>query len=265
MWKSWKLPANEGTRVHRFGDAMICVSLDTAGEGSVLAAMAVYAQDLPPESRPSKTRQADIVLPPLSDSAWMRSYIGKADSYELAPGYPPIPICVRLRESFSLSPGAELEGWVFSKLEARLVVGEKVLVSLPLRPPYKTLYGLPEAGVVCRYDEADFLASSEAVMDSLHADPALMAHPVLLKNASQEPVKVTDLCIYGEQLSIFGIGSRLQSEKLHFTFSSSGVRMSLDGRGSLPRGAELIAKPRVSGEERFIERSFEIFKAITRI
>jgi len=50
-----------------------------------------------------------------------------------------------------------------------------------------------------------------------------------------------------------------------FNFSSSGVRMNLDGQAPLPPGATTIAKPAVSGEERFIVRSFELFKTITRI
>ncbi len=264
MWKTWNLPRNEGTRMHRFGDAAICVAVDSAGEGSVLAAMALYAPELPSKAARGG-REAPVALPPLSSPSWTRSYAGGAETYELLPGYPPIPVCVRLRESFRLSPGSGLDGWIFSKLEARVSVNGSELGSFPLRLPFKTLYGIPQAGVVCRYDEADFLSSRESVMETLHADPALIAHPVSLRNSSPEPVQVTDLCIYGEQLSIFSIGTRLVSEALHFNFSASGVRMSMDGRGSLPPGATLVAKPRVSGEERFIERSFELFKAMTRI
>jgi hypothetical protein len=78
-------------------------------------------------------------------------------------------------------------------------------------------------------------------------------------------VLVSELCIYGEQLSIISVGSKMQSEKLLFIFSSSGVRMSLDGQGLLPPGSVTITKPLVSGEERFIVRSFELFKTMTRI
>jgi hypothetical protein len=160
-----------------------------------------------------------------------------------------------------------LEGWIFSRLEARILVSGQVLASFPLARPMKTLYGTPDAGAICRHDEAQFLASSEPMFDSLFTDPGLIAHPVRLRNSSPEPVRVTELCIYGEQLSIFGSGSgsAMQSERLSFVFGSSGVRMSLDTASSMPDGWKTIARPRVSGEERFIERSFELFKAMTRL
>ncbi|MBN2874411.1 MAG: hypothetical protein JXM71_04895, partial [Spirochaetales bacterium] len=129
----------------------------------------------------------------------------------------------------------------------------------------KTLYGPPDTGVVCRFDTADFLAAEEPIVSSLHADPRYVAHPVRIRNTSTGSVRVTDLCIYGEQLSIFLADSMLLSERLLFSFSSSGVRMSLDGQSPLTRNAQAIAKPTVSGEERFIVRSFELFKTMTRI
>ncbi len=263
-WRRWDLPKDEGTRLHQFGDMRICVAVDMAGEGDILAALPLYP-DRYPAAGPKARKQAALSLPSLSDRAWTRFYMGNGSDYELAPAYPRIPTCVRLKDPFSLPPGATLEGWIFSRIDACIKVGDVAVISYPLAPPAKTLYGTPDAGVVCRYDEAGFLAETEPVVSSLHADPRYVAHPVRLKNASQAPVTVSDLCIYGEQLSIFGVESMLQSEKLLFVFSASGVRMSLDGQASMPPGAVTVAKPAVSGEERFIERSFELFKTITRI
>lgn len=261
IWRSWPVPRNEGTAVHRTGGATLCVSIEQAGDGDVLAALARYAED----DAPGAKRAAQLVLPPLDDPAWSRYYSGKADHYELEPGYPELPVCVRLHEPFRLPPGADLRGWIFSHLEAKLKVGHAIAGAFPLKKPYKTLYGPPDAGVICRYDEADFLASDEPATAALHDDPSLVAHPVRLRNSSSDPVLVEELCIYGEQLSVFGVGRHMQSERLLFVFNSSGVRMSLEGQGALPPGAKLLSRPTVSGEERFIERSFELFKAITRI
>jgi hypothetical protein len=172
---------------------------------------------------------------------------------------------VHLRESFFLPPGTTLEGWIFSRIQVRITANEAEVASFPLQRPFKTLYGTPDAGVVCRYDEAEFLASREPIVSSFNAHPGYVAHPVRLRNTSSDPVLVSDLCIYGEQLSIFGVESIMQSERLLFIFSSSGVRMSLDGQAPLPPGATTIARPLVSGEERFIVRSFELFKTMTRI
>jgi len=259
MWKTYTIPRNEGTRIHHAGSTQLCVAVDQAGEGTVLSSLVRYNQ-------PSARANRQITdLPPLSDKTWIRSFIGKAEQYELKPAFPPVPICVRLREAFSLGSGQELDGWIFSTLEAHLSVQGKSLAAYPLRKPFKTLFGMPETGVICRYDEADFLASGEAVLGTLHDDPVLVAHPVHLKNVSSMPVTVTDLCIYGEQLSIFRQGSRFQTEGIQFTFSQAGVRMNLDSKASLGPGSVLVAKPSVSDEERFIERSFELFKAITRI
>ncbi|PKL23802.1 MAG: hypothetical protein CVV47_13405 [Spirochaetae bacterium HGW-Spirochaetae-3] len=263
-WKRWDLPRNEGTRLHQFGDMRICIAVDMAGDGDILAALPIYP-DRPTETRKKPRIPANLALPSLSDRAWTRFYMGSRGDYEIVPAYPPIPTCVRLKDPFSLPPGSTLEGWIFSRIEACIRVGDTSVVSYPLTRPAKTLYGPPDAGVVCRYDEAEFLATAEPIVSSLHADPRFVAHPVRLKNVSATPVVVSDLCIYGEQLSIFGVESMLQSEKLLFAFSSSGVRMSLDGQAPLPRGARTVAKPSVSGEERFIERSFELFKTITRI
>ncbi len=255
-WKRWDLPTNEGTRIHRIGDRRVCVAADMVGDQYVLAAMA-----LPPEA----SKGARLSLPSLSDKAWTRFYMDKAEGYELAPAYPPIPTCVRLKQPFSMAPGSTVEGWVFSRVEACVVVGGARVAAFPLATPYKTLYGSPEAGVICRYDEEEFLAAAEPVASSLHADQRFVAHPVRLRNASSEPVEVSDLCIYGEQLSIVGGETSMRSERLLFVFSSSGVRMSLDGQAPLPPGSRVLAKPTVSGEERFIVRSFELFKNITRI
>jgi hypothetical protein len=263
-WKQWDLPRNEGTRLHEFGDVIICVAVDLAGNGEILETIPIYpAHDVPIHKKTGVG--PGITLPALSDPSWTRFYLGKENDYEIMPAYPPMPTCVRIKEPFSLPPGTTLEGWIFSRIEACIRVGDTVVASYPLAPPVKTLYGTPDAGVVCRYDEAEFLASSEPVLTSFHDDPRFVAHPVRLKNTSSAPVLVSELCIYGEQLSIISVGSKMQSEKLLFIFSSSGVRMSLDGQGLLPPGATTIAKPLVSGEERFIVRSFELFKTMTRI
>ena len=267
IWKNWKLPLDEGARCHSFGKTSLYVSIETAGDGAVLAAMSTFHEDKPAQKK-GKTQKSNPSmpeLPPIDDPIWTRAFVGKTQEYGLYPGYPPLPICARLHESFALPPGSDIMGWIFSHLEARILIDGETMASFALIPPYKTLYGTPDSGVVCRYDEAVFLASEEPATDFSHANPALVAHPVRIRNASSGPVTVSDLCIYGEQLSIFGTGSRLQSERLLFTFSSSGVRMAIDSQGRVPRGATVLAKPQISGEERAFERSFELFKAITRI
>jgi hypothetical protein len=267
IWKDWKLPLDEGARCHSFGKTSLYVSIDTAGDGAVLAAMVKFPEDQTSTRKRSKTGQKQPLheLPPFDDAAWTRAFAGTTQEYGLYPGYPPLPICVKLNESFSLPPGSDIVGWIFSHLEARILIDGEAMASFALIPPYKTLYGTPDSGVVCRYDEAVFLASEEPATNFAHSNPALVAHPVRIRNSSSGPVKVSDLCIYGEQLSIFGTGTRLQSERLLFTFSSSGVRMAIDSQGKVPRDAIVLAKPQVSGEERAFERSFELFKAMTRI
>lgn len=233
----------------------------------MLAAMVRFPEEkeATKKSRKSAQRLSTPELPPIEDTAWTRTFIGKSTEYGLFPGYPPLPICVKLHESFSLPPGSDIMGWIFSHLEARVIIEDQTIVAFPLLPPFKTLYGTPDSGVVCRYDEAVFLASKEPAMDFFHEDPTLVAHPVHIRNISSEPLMVRDLCIYGEQLSIFGTGNRLQSEGLLFTFSSSGVKMAIDSQGRIPRNATVLAKPHISGEGRAFERSFELFKAITRM
>lgn len=267
IWKNWKLPLDEGARCHAFGKTTLYVSIDSAGDGSVLAAMVKFSEDksASKKGRRTPTRPALPELPPIDDAAWTRAFVGKTQEYGLYPGYPPLPICVKLHESFALPPGSDIIGWIFSHLEARILVNGEAIASFALIPPFKTLYGTPDSGVVCRYDEAVFLASEEPATDFSHANPALVAHPVRIRNVSSGPVVVSDLCIYGEQLSIFDIDSHLQSERLLFTFSSSGVRMAIDSQGRVPRGATVLARPQISGEERAFERSFELFKAMTRI
>lgn len=257
MWKKHIFPHNEGIKIHRFGNSLLYIALDQAGEGTILSSMVKFEME--------KTSHKSRELPALTESGWHRAFTDKAQEYELQPAYPKIPVCIHFNDDFYLSPGQILSGWVFSTLEASVTVNSIPLTTHPLINPYKTLYGMPDSGVICRYDETAFLASGEAMMDALHADLTKVAHPVLLKNMSAETVRVSELCIYGEQLSIFGDGTRFQSESLIFTFSSFGVRMRMDSRLSIPQGSRLVARPRVSGEERFIERSFELFKAITRI
>lgn len=264
MWRSWELPRNEGSRLHKFGDVQICVAVQQAGEGDILATLPLYP-DPSSSDKKSAGQKASLSIPSLSDSAWTRFFMGKENTYEIVPAYPPIPVCVHLKDPFSLPPGSTLEGWIFSRIEASIRVKNVTVASFPLSQPFKTLYGTPDAGVVCRYDEAQFLASSEPIVGSFNKDPRYVAHPVRLKNLSSEPVLVSDLCIYGEQLSILEIDSKMQSERILFLFSSAGVRMSLDWQSPLPSGAITIAKPVVSGEERLIERSFALFKTITRI
>lgn len=264
LWRSWELPRNEGSRIHKLGDVHICVAVQQAGEGDILATMPIYPDPSPSDKKPARTK-ASLSLPSLSDAAWTRFFMGKENTYDIVPSYPPLPVCVHLKDPFSLPPGSTLEGWIFSKIEASIHVKNVTVASYPLSQPHKTLYGTPDAGVVCRYDEAEFLASSEPIVSSFNKDPRYVAHPVRLKNLSSEPVMVSDLCIYGEQLSIYEVDSKMQSERIIFIFTSAGVRMSLDWQSQVPPGAITIAKPAVSGEERLIERSFALFKTITRI
>jgi len=265
MWEQYQVPRSEGTRIHRIGTTLICVVAVISGEGDLLSAMPMYDSVMPLKIPARRKAALPLALPPLDDPVWYRFFIDSSEHYELLPGYPQMPVCVMLKEAFSLPPGADLKGWIFSRIEARILVSGTELVSFPLARPHKTLYGTPESGVICRHDEAQFLTSSEPMFESMLTDPGLVAHPVRLRNTSSAAVRVTELCIYGEQLSIFWTGSRMQSERLSFVFGSSGVRMSLDGQGSLPVEWKTITKPRVSGEERFIERSFELFKAMTRL
>lgn len=257
-WGSWPLPKDEGAREHRFGDTTLVVAADKAGEGDVLAAAVLYGRG----GRTPGKKSRVLALPPPGDPAWKRVHTPSAGDYSLMPGYPSLPVCLSLRQPFILAPGARVEGWICSHAEARLVLGGAEAVSLPLARPYKTLYGSPESGVVCRHDETDFLAGDELLLASLKSDPRLIAHPVRLHNASSAPVSVAELCVYGEQLSVLADAGGLRSERLSFVFSESGVKMRLDG--AVPQGSAVLAKPRVSGEERFIERSFEVWKAITK-
>jgi hypothetical protein len=250
-----------------FGKTAVYVAVDTAGDGAVLASMVRFAEEKTDRKRSRSSTKKPVTpeLPPIEDVAWTRTFMGKAAEYGLYPGYPPLPVCVKLHESFMLPPGSDIVGWIFSHLEARILFEDQTMVSFPLLPPFKTLYGTQDSGVVCRYDEAIFLATEEPATDFYHLDPTLVAHPVRIRNTSSDPLMVSDLCIYGEQLSIFGTGTRLQSEGLQFTFSSSGVKMSIDNQRRVPRNATILAKPRVSSEGRAFERSFELFKAITRM
>ena len=95
MWKHWTLPKNEGTRLHEFGTSRICVAVDTAGEGDILAAMPIYP-DIAAVTKPTG-RKPGLSLPPLTDSSWIRYYMGKDDGYRLAPAYPPLPKWRRFR------------------------------------------------------------------------------------------------------------------------------------------------------------------------
>jgi len=264
MWKHWDLPRDEGTRLHRIGDVQIYVAMDIAGEGEVLATLPIYPETTPAARKTGRVKKV-FSLPPLSDPVWTRYFMGGQDAYAILPSYPRIPVCVRLSQPFLLPPGTDLEGWIFSRIEATIMVGDTQVSSYPLAVPYKTLYGTPDAGVVCRYDEAEFLAISEPVVSTMHADPRFVAHPVRLRNTSSSPLLVSDLCIYGEQLSIFELDSMLQSERILFSFSASGVRMSLDGQSPMTKEAKTLVKPTVSGEERFIVRSFELLKTMTRL
>jgi len=264
MWKHWELPRDEGTRLHSIGDVKIYVAMDIAGEGEVLATLPIYPEAAPVVKKPGRAKPL-FSLPPLSDAVWTRYFMGKQDTYSIFPSYPPLPVCVKLNQPFLLPPGADLEGWVFSRIEAKIMVDDTTVASYPLAVPFKTLYGTPDAGVVCRYDQAEFLAASEPVVSSMHADPRFVAHPVRLRNTSSTALMVSDLCIYGEQLSIFEVDSMLHSERILFSFSASGVRMSLDGQAPLTRKAQILVKPSVSGEERFIVRSFELLKTMTRL
>jgi len=265
MWDKYEVPRSEGTRIHHIGTTLICVAAVISGEGDLLSAMPMYDAGTPMKKTTRKKAEPFLALPPLDDPVWYRFFINSSEHYELLPGYPQMPVCVKLKEAFSLPPGADLTGWIFSKIEARILVSGTELVSFPLAKPHKTLYGTPESGVICRHDEAQFLTSSEPMFESMLTDPGLVAHPVRLRNTSSAAVRVNELCIYGEQLSIFWTGTRMQSERLSFVFGTSGVRMSLDGQGSHQSDWTTITKPRVSGEERFIERSFELFKAMTRL
>lgn len=285
IWKTWPLPLDEGARCHQFRNTTLHIAVERAGEGTVLAAMVQYdtgnnatlpdegtaagvvAKTTPGRGKRRKAAQQQVMdsLPPLEDPSWTRAFAGQRSEYALVPAFPAIPVCIHLHEPFSLPSGSDINGWVFSHLEARILISGEPMAAFPLRPPFKTLYGTPDSGVVCRYDEAIFLASEEPATGLSHADRALIAHPVRIRNPSSSTVKVSDLCIYGEQLAIYDFHGQLQSDGLLFTFSSSGVRMGMDSQARAPRAAQILAKARVSSEERAFERSFELFKAMTRM
>jgi len=259
MWNTWELPPEGKPRRHDLGLATLYVGTDSAGEGTVLTALVAYDGAAPGGKR------RPVPAPRADDARWTRSFLDGRSGYEVAPAYPAIPVCVHLAESFSLQPGSRLSGWIFSRAEVELKTNGKSLRRFPLEPPRKTLFGRSDSGIVCRHEEAAFLASDEPAFAVVDADQTLVAHPVRVHNGSGGPIEVTELCFYGEQLSIFAVGSDLVSEPISFEFSASGMRMGVQSQGRAPEGSRILAQARVSGEERFIERSFELLRAMTRI
>lgn len=201
LWTTYDFPGQSGTRVHSIGETNICVATEQAGEGELLSVIAVY--NVNTKKQAASKAGKGFFVPPMTDPGWKRMLVKNSSEYSLLPAYPDLPVCINIKEAFLLPPGAELEGWIFSRLEAQIQVEGSIVASFPLRKAHKTLFGQADTGVVCRYDEADFLAADEPLFNIMRTDPSLIAHPVKLKNSSQEAILVNELCIYGEQLSIF--------------------------------------------------------------
>ncbi len=263
LWNTYSFPWQEGIKIHELGETSICVAIEQAGEGKLISVLPVYKTHTE-QKKKAKTGKP-VYIPPMTDPAWIRMLVSNGSEYSLLPAYPGLPVCIKLKEAFLLPAGAELEGWIFSRPEAQIWLANSLVASLPLRPPHKTLFGQPDTGIVCRYDEAEFLATGEPLFEAMIADPSLVSHPVRLKNSSQEGMLVEELCIYGEELSIFAQGDRMMSEKLSFVFSASGLKMSLIGQDPASSGWMLLTRPKISGEERFRVRSIELLRAITRL
>ncbi len=263
LWSRWGLPETEKTgapRIHRIGLASILVTVDSAGESPIIAVRSYLT------ASPGKSlKQAPEPIPPQDDPSWMRAFLGDASGYDLLPAYDDKPVCVQLLEPFTLPPGASARGWIFTNTNAEIHVEGQNIIHIPLKPVFKTLYGTPSGGIVCIFAKSGFLAADDLDYTSIHDDPSTVAHPVRIKNNSDLAVVIHELCVYGEQLSIFRRGERLQSETLIFSFSGSGVRMNIESPGKLPQDTEILVRPRISSEEKAFERSVELFKAITRM
>ncbi len=233
------------------------VTVDSAGESPIIAVRSYnYVKAAKQQHEP---------IPPQDDPSWTRAFLGKASGYDLLPAYDDKPVCVRLHESFTLPPGASARGWIFTHTNAEIHVEGQNIIHIPLKPVFKTLYGSQSGGIVCVFAKSGFLAADDLDYTSIHDDPSTVAHPVRIKNNSDFIVVIEELCVYGEQLSIFRREQHLQSETLIFNFSGSGVRMNIESSGKLPPNTQVLVRPRISGEEKAFERSVELFKAITRM
>lgn len=257
-WSTWGLPEGISpgtTRKHVIGETEIHTALDHAGDGTVLL---MYA-------RPSSETATGLPLPDFSDPVWLRTYTGKERRYALLPAYPDLPLCIRLQQAFILPPMSTIQGWLHSYVHAEIHINDDRIASFPLKPLYKTLYGTTTSGILCAAINGKFLTADEPDYRLAESDPSTIAHPVRIKNAGNEAVSIQELCVHGSQLSIFQWQKHLFSERILFTFGQSRVRMSIEGLPHRSKDLLTLAEPLVSGEDKVIDRSIEVFRALTRM
>lgn len=248
LWTTHDTPRPGREARHDLGRSTLLVR---AGDGGSTLSLALASG----AGRAARAAEAD----------WSTTLTGEAPSYELRPTYPAIPVCVRLATPLVLPPGAMAEGWIRSTLDVELSVAGRAMAVFQPDPVFKTLYGKTNAGIVCRFGSSELVLSDDPPDPPADASPVSVLHPVRVRNVSDGPVRVGDLCLYGDQLSVYSLGGTLRSERVSFAFSESGVRMSVDGHSRPPRDWTCLVKPRVSGEEAALDRSIELFRAITRM
>jgi hypothetical protein len=257
-WSTWGLPdgnSQDQPRRHRIGETDIYTGLDHAGDDAILLMLA----------RPGSAAEAGLALPDCKDSSWLRTYTGKAQRYALLPAYPELPLCIRLRQAFILPPMSSIQGWLYSYINAEIHIGDSRISSFPLKPLYKTLYGTTTSGILCYAIEGKFLTADEPDYQLAERDPSCLAHPVRIKNTTTEAVNIQELCVHASQLSIFQWQGHLFSEKILFTFGQSRVRMSIEGMHHRGKDVLTLADPLISGEDKVIDRSIEVLRALTRM
>lgn len=250
-WGSYPVPSGSEVTRHRFGTTTMHISQGRPVPGEpelpVMKVAITYGPD-------------DGSVEPV----WSFLVPARMDhSYIIRPVYPSDPVCIRIDTPLSLARDATLEGWFTSIIDLELVTGGLAVTTYPLEPPFRTLFGSPDKGLVCRFGNAAFEFQESAAKASIRGCQARVLHPVRLRNSSDDKITVQDLVLYGEQLSAFWTGTHLQSETVAFTFGDSGVRMSVDSQGKRPADWTTLATPRVSSEELALGRSIQLLKSIT--
>ncbi|HAP43959.1 MAG: hypothetical protein A2087_10640 [Spirochaetes bacterium GWD1_61_31] len=271
IWSAYSLP--EGNRpadwqVHNIGDCHIHVGCERSGDQASLFLLTRHDElprllppDCPPPSR-EPPRSAD-------DRRWQRCAIGKLTEYQLLPVYPTLPLCIHLDRAVSLPPGGILQGWLFSSASAEIRVGDVPLTTVAPRTLHKTLYGNTTDGVVC-HDLSSPLLDKATADDPLSGNPPAgppdsVAHPIRIRNSSGETVVIQELCVYGSQLSIFRKQQQLFSETIQFTFGPTRIKMGVEPLSRRDHTILTLAEAKIGGEEKVLERSLEVLKALTRM
>lgn len=213
-----------------------------------------HAQDGDPDSQT-----------PAEDASWSRWALQEDKRrLRLLPVYPDRPVVVKTESPIMLSPRDSVQIYIRCPLWVRVELlnhSPVTVTEIPTVVLSNTWFGTTLEGDLCYWVSSGARREAQADPDR----PFLAVCPILVRNRSEDDLKIEKVCLHVEWLSLFEKDGQLWSDLTRVTYHGKkrASEVEVNGKPSgRAAGARLVSLPRHPSKRELSVRTFAALKEI---